>query len=303
MATLKGSNLRILEQTGSSNIKVIGMARSCTITLNGNAEDLRTKDDIGNSQRPIITSMGWSIQVESLEITNITDLLTIIKNGGIFNLRWDETALADNQTAQNVTFGRRGTAILNDLSLTFNNREVSVKNLQFTGQGAISTLNDTMSTDVQPIGTYTRGEMVRLFLSSDNSAAPTAVIAAARQLTLHISATLEDATTKDTVGNYVVQEVTGISYDISTTALVRSGESISSQVPGKDLAAIEEIYEAGNPVKWKIANVSGNNNRTAGSIICSGSAVITNLQINASVGTAADYTAQLQGYGPYAVSA
>jgi hypothetical protein len=54
-------------------------------------------------------------------------------------------------------------------------------------------------------------------------------------------------------------------------------------------------------VKWQIANVSGDNQRTKGSVISSGSATITSLQTNAAVKQNADYTATLTGYGAYTV--
>lgn len=147
----------------------------------------------------------------------------------------------------------------------------------------------------------TRGQYLRLFLSSDNTAAPSKVIAAAKQLTLHLSATVENSSTKDTDSDWIQNEVTAINYDISTNALVRSGEAITSLVQAQDLSSIEDIYETSNPVKWKIANSSGDNNRTAGTAICSGSVVITQLQINAQNRTVATYDSQMQGYGDIVV--
>lgn len=149
----------------------------------------------------------------------------------------------------------------------------------------------------------TRGQYIRLFLSSDNTTAPTAVLASAKQLTLHLSATVENITTKDTDSDWIENEVTAVNYDISTQALVRSGETITSLVGGKTLADLEDIYEASNPVKWLIANVSGANNRTKGAVICSGSAVITQLTINAQNRAVATYDSQMQGWGDIVVGA
>lgn len=149
----------------------------------------------------------------------------------------------------------------------------------------------------------TKGQYIRLFLGSDNTTAPAKVIGAAKQLTLHISCTVEVATTKDTVGDWDVQEVTEISYDISSNALVRSGETITSLVDANGLSDLETIYEAGNPVKWQIANVSGANNRTKGAIICSGSCIVSQLSINAPNRQSADYTATLNGVGQIVVGA
>lgn len=147
----------------------------------------------------------------------------------------------------------------------------------------------------------TKGELVRLFLSNSNTTSPTTVIAAAQQLQLHVSIQLEEVTTKDTVSDWVVQEAVGISYDITSSALVRSGEEITSSIGGQSLNDIENIYTSSEPVKWEIANVSGANNRTKGVSIVQGSGTISQLTINAQNKSVATYTIQLTGYGAYVV--
>ena len=149
----------------------------------------------------------------------------------------------------------------------------------------------------------TKGQFIRLFLGSDNTATPAKVIGAAKSLTLHVSCTVEDASTKDTTGDWVQNEVTAVNFDISTSALVRSGETIESAVDAQGLNELEEIYEAGDPVKFQIANVSGDNQRTKGSVIVSGSVILTQLTINAPNKQNATYDAQLQGWGAYTVGA
>lgn len=149
----------------------------------------------------------------------------------------------------------------------------------------------------------TKGQYVRLFLGSDNTTAPSKVIGAAKQLTLHISCSLEVSTTKDTVGDWDVQEVTEINYDISSRALVRSGESITSLVNAQGLGDLETLVADGNPVKWQIANVSGANNRTKGAVICSGSCIISQLTIDSQNRQSAEFGATLTGVGPIVVGA
>ena len=298
MATLKGQNLRVY--AGQS---VIGMATNCTITLTNNTDDASTKDDVGMASKPITTSKSWQVQVESLNVSDVATMLTAIKNLTPFSLRWDEASTTDNQTGLVSTFARAGQAYLTDATFNFNDREYSAKSLQFSGTGGISAVASGATTTVLPAGSYTKGQFVRLFLGDDNTAAPSKVIAAAKTLALHVSVTVENATTKDTEGEWQIQEPTAISYDISTNALVRSGEHIRATVQGQALADIETIYEAGTPVKWKIANVSGQNNRTASSTIVSGSAVLTQLTINAANRQNATYDAQLTGYGEYTVAA
>ena len=304
MGTLKGQNFRIcIFDATAEKYKVIGMATGCTVTLTNNTDDASHKDIVGAASMPTVTSKSWQVSCDSLNVADAAAMLTAIKSMQPMTLMWDETSTTDNQTRAKATFARKGSAYLNDVTFNFNDRENSTKSLQFQGSGPLSVVPASEATDVIPLGSYTKGQYVRLFLSSDNTAAPSTVIAAAKSLSLHVSLTLEDATTKDTVGDWQIQEPTALSYDISTSALVRSGETITSAVGAKSLADLETIYEAGTPVKWKIANVSGDNNRTASSTIVSGSVILTQLAINGPNRQNADYTATLNGYGDYTVAA
>ena len=279
------------------------MATGCTVTLTNNTDDGSHKDIVGAAAMPTVTSKSWQVSCESLNVADAAAMLTAIKSMEPMTLMWDETSTTDNQTRAKATFARKGSAYLNDVTFNFNDRENSTKSLQFQGSGPLQTVAASEATEVISLGSYTKGQFVRLFLGSDNTAAPSTVIAAAKSLSLHVSLTLEDATTKDTAGDWQIQEPTALSYDISTGALVRSGETITSQVGAKSLADIEAIYEAGTPVKWKIANVGGDNNRTASSTIVSGSVILTQLTLNGPNRQNADYTAQLNGYGEYVVAA
>ena len=144
----------------------------------------------------------------------------------------------------------------------------------------------------------TKGQLIRLFLSNDNSATPTNVIAAAKQLTLHVSCNVESYTTKDLDSDFDLQEVTGINYDIRTSALVRSGQDVSG---GDDLNSLETLFQNGTPVRWEIDNVKGANNRTKNGTIVSGLALLTNLTINSVNRQLATYEAQFVGVGDYTV--
>ena len=301
---LKGQNFRILTfDSTASKFKCVGMATNCTVTLTNNADDASHKDVVGMAAMPTMTSQGWSVSVESLDVSDAGAMLTAIKSLTPFTLMWDETSTDDNQTGEQAAFARKGLAYLNDATFNFNDRENATKSLQFTGSGALETISSTPSYEAVSASAYTKGQFVRLFLSSDNTTAPAKVIAAAKSLSLHVSMTLEDATTKDTTGNWQIQEPTGLSYDISTSALVRGNDTITSAVLAQDLASIESIYEAGTPVKWKICNVSGANQRTAGAVIASGSVLLTQLTLNGPNRQNATYDTQLTGYGAYTVGA
>ena len=279
------------------------MATGCTVTLTNNTESGTHKDVVGAADMPVTVSKGWSVNVDSLNVADAAAMLTAIKSMQPMTLMWDETATTDNQTRAKATFARKGSAYLNDATFQFDDRTNSTKALQFTGSGPLQTVAASEATDVIALGSYTKGQFVRLFLSSDNTAAPAAVIGAAKTLSLHVSLQMESATTKDTTGDWDIQEPVGLSYDITSGALVRSGETITSQVGAKGLADLETIYEAGTPVKWKIANTGGDNNRTASSTIVSGSALLTQLTLNGPNRQNADYQATLNGYGEYTVSA
>lgn len=303
MSTLRGKNFRILSYDSTAQkYKVIGMSTNCSITYTSNTENAAHKDIVGLAQVPTVVSQSCSISVDSLSVADVAAMLTAIKSLTPFTLVWDETSTTDNQTALGAAFARTGQFFLNDCTFQFDNRANSTKQLQFTSTGAVTTLDSAVTVETIATGAFTKGQNVRLFLSNDNTAAPAKVIAAAKTLSLHVSLTLEDATTKDTDGNWIVQEATELAWDISTSALVRSNDTITSAVQAQGLSELETIKEAGNPVKVKIANTSGANNRTAGAAIVSGSVIISQLTLNGPLGTA-DYTANLNGYGDYTVAA
>ena len=299
---LKGQNFRImLFDSTAEKFKVVGMATSCTVTLTSNTDESSTKDDVGMASKPTVTSKTWSVQVESLNVSDAVAMLTAIKSLTPFTLLWDETDTTDNQTAEGATYARTGQAFLNDVVFSYNDRENSTKSLQFTGTSPIEDLDEAPDVVAVSAGSYTKGQFVRLFLSADNTAAPVAVIASAKQLSLHVSMTLESATTKDTDGDWDIQEPTALNYDITTSALLKGNDDITSAVGAKTVADLEEIFEDSNPVKWLIANVSGDNQRTKGSVIASGSVIIASLTLNGPNRANADYTANLTGYGAYNV--
>ena len=309
MATLKGQNLRILAYgLDGSSWACIGMATNCTVTLTNNTESEETKDDVGLAAKPGVVSKAWSVQVDSLNVLNAAAMLTAIKSMQKVDIMWDEVITSNNQTPVTgsgaAAYARKGQAYLSDLTISFNDRENSAKNLQFVGASPLEVIPSTGATyEVLDPGSYTKGQFVRLFLGSDNTTTPAKVIAYAKQLQLHVSLQMEDATTKDTEGNWQIQEPTGLSYDITSNALVRGGGAITSQVQAQGLSEIESIFEAGTPVKFQIANVSGGNNRTKGAVIMSGSVIVSQLEIQAQNRTNAQYSTTLNGWGEYSVSA
>lgn len=299
MASLKGQNFRIcIYDTTEEKFRVIGMADSCTVTLNSNAENASTKDDVGAAQKPTIVSKSWQVQVSSLNVADTGAMLTMAKSMQPVLLLWDQTSTTDNQSLEGADYARKGMAYLSDAVFQFDDRTNSTKQLQFSGASPLEALSSD-ETDVIALGNYTKGQFMRLFLST--TANPALVVAGAKSLSLHVGITLSDATTKDTDGDWQVQEPTELSYDITSGALIDSGETITSAVNGQTLSALMSSYEDEDLMYWQLAPVSGDNNRTKGAVVASGQAYITQLDINAANRQVGMYNTRLSGYGAYTV--
>jgi hypothetical protein len=133
MSTLRGRNLRVwfgsLPLGGSTN---------CTITLNTSSTDSTTKDDGGIAGKSEITEQSWSIQVDSMSLDDIPVFLDLAVHGTKFLFFWAETSGDDNSTVVTQPWERYGMGLISDFTLDFNDREISVKNVQITGTGPLS---------------------------------------------------------------------------------------------------------------------------------------------------------------------
>lgn len=287
--------------TTAEKYKVIGMATSCTVTLTANTENASTKDDVGAANKPTIVSKSWQVQVDSLNVADTGAMLTIAKAMTPVLIMWDQVSTTDNQTLAGADYARKGMAYLSDATFQFDDRTNSTKQLQFTGASPLEAVGSTEETEVIPLGSYTKGQFVRLFIASTSN--PTLVVAGAKTLALHVGITLTDATTKDTDDDWQVQEPTELSYDISSGALIDSGETISSSVNGQSLSSLMSNYKNEDLMYWQIAAVNGDNNRTKGSVIVSGQCYINQLDINAANRQAGEYSTRLSGFGEYTVAA
>lgn len=304
MATLYGQNFRVVLKDGNADTwKVVAKATSCTINLVGNTEDTLTKDDGGLSGAPTIISKSWNVSVDSLDVTDMAEILTAIAQRTKFTLLWDETLTTNNQTLQHAAFCRVSEAYMSDVTFTFNNRENATKQVQFIGASALSTTYTSLpqTTVIENDHTFTKGQYVRLFIMSNETGATNKPLAAALNFSIHANLTLEDASTKDTEGDWVIQEPTGFSYDLSATALLRSGETITSTAQAQTPNDMLRIYEEGLPVLFRICNATGKNNRDMGTTIITGQVIITNMTLNGVNRQKADYNLTMQGVGMYSV--
>lgn len=138
MSKIKGQNFRLL--TGNP-LAAFPEATSCSITMTGNAEDTSTKDTEGLYSQQTVVSTSWSAQVDTYqsETSQLRAILTMFNAAQPVPVAWDQTGGALNRVAQNASFRRNGNALLNDFTMTFNDRETVAVSLQFQGTGGLQT--------------------------------------------------------------------------------------------------------------------------------------------------------------------
>ena len=121
-------------------------------------------------------------------------------------------------------------------------------------------------------------------------------IAMATSCTFHISAQLEDSSTKDSTGDWQEQEVTGLSWDASTDSLVTLADNGTN---GELPADLMSLIINKTLVTLTFDQTSGTNNRTAqdSTIKRSGSAYVTDLNITAANRQNSTITCQFTGTG------
>ena len=139
-----------------------------------------------------------------------------------------------------------------------------------------------------------RGQYFRLFLGT--TANPTTPIAAAKQMALHGSAQTEESSTKDTTGDALEYEVTGLSYEITGGALAITVND--TLMTGANGIANIESWIKDQLLYWRICLCEGTKNRTIVEEICSGTGKLTSLQIQAPNRQKTTYNYTLTGYGP-----
>ena len=141
MSTIKGQNLRVM--VGG---KCIAMATSSTFHVSAQLEDSSTKDSVGDFQEQEVVGLSWDASTESLVTltdngTNgelPTDILSLILNKTLVTLTFDQTAGTNNRTGQNSAIKRSGSAYVQDVNITAQNRQNSTLSVKFQGTGALS---------------------------------------------------------------------------------------------------------------------------------------------------------------------
>ncbi len=121
-------------------------------------------------------------------------------------------------------------------------------------------------------------------------------IAMATNCTFHISAQLEDSSTKDSTGDWQEQEVTGLSWDAQCDALVTLTDNGTNGELATDLMS---LMIAKTLVTLTFDQTAGTNNRTGqnAAIKRTGTAFISDIQVTAQNRANSTFSVQLQGTG------
>lgn len=122
-------------------------------------------------------------------------------------------------------------------------------------------------------------------------------VAMATSCTFHVSAQLEDSSTKDSVGDWQEQEVTGLSWDAQTDSLVTLEDNGTNGELPQDLLG---LIISKTKVTITFDQTAGTNNRVAqnSAIKRTGDAYVTDVTITAQNRQNSTFSAKLTGTGP-----
>lgn len=144
-----------------------------------------------------------------------------------------------------------------------------------------------------------KGQHLRLVIVEGSGTPTSKVVALSTDMTLHLSATTEDSTTKDssdTNGSWNEYDVTQRAGDISFNALVGVGTDAGGESFADFLDKVNDSL-----INWKVCMASGDNNRTLGKTVCSGQGKLTNIQASAQNRQKATYSGTINIFGAVVV--
>lgn len=135
-----------------------------------------------------------------------------------------------------------------------------------------------------------KGQHLRLFVGGK-------CIAMSTSATFHVSTSLEDSSTKDSVGDWQEQEVTGLSWDAQTDSLVTLEDNGTNGELPQDLLGL--IINK-TKVTLTFDQTAGANNRVGqnSAIKRTGEAYVTDVTITAQNRQNSTFSAKFTGTGP-----
>ena len=124
MSKIKGQDFK-------TSCALVADETNCTVTVQGNTEDITTKNDTGLYAKDTVVSKQWSVQTDTYmaEISQLRAIITAFNAAAAVSVGW-------NVTGSNLS--RSGQALLNDFSMQFDDRQTVQCQLQFQGTGGLS---------------------------------------------------------------------------------------------------------------------------------------------------------------------
>lgn len=278
----KGQNYRVF--IGNN---VVAEETSCSITRGVDTESANNKDIAADSTSgeisgdvPVATYKTLTIQVEAQGVgakTLFAAAFDLMKDGG-GDVGFAPTTGVNNAVGTPTYYK----AICNDLTINAPNQQPVTCSAQFTViPGTPGAHTPVVPSPVDP-ATYRvlKGEFLRLF--DDEGYA----VVYATSVSLHVSLSMEESTTKDDDSTnalgYKSQTPTMINYDITSECLYGGG------IGG---------WTEGDVFDWDICDASGSQQRTKGTALAWGTAMVTNIAMNAPVNGNITWSATLTGVG------
>jgi predicted secreted protein len=123
----------------------------------------------------------------------------------------------------------------------------------------------------------------------------TKYVAFATSCTVHVSAQLEESSTKDSTNGWQQQEITGMKWDISVDALY----SVDTDATGVNGSEALDLILAQQKIAVEFTQAAGEKNRVPGqgAIVYSGNAWVNDVSVNAPNRQNTTYTLQAAGDG------
>ena len=123
----------------------------------------------------------------------------------------------------------------------------------------------------------------------------TKYVAFATSCTVHVSAQLEESSTKDSPNGWPQQEITGMNWDISVDALY----SVDTDATGVNGSEALDLILAQQKIAVEFTQAAGEKNRVPGqgAIVYSGNAWVNDVSVNAPNRQNTTYTLQAAGDG------
>jgi hypothetical protein len=140
------------------------------------------------------------------------------------------------------------------------------------------------------MGTTIKGQNLRVMVGGK-------CIAMATSCTFHVSTQLEDSSTKDSVGDFQEQEVTGLSWDAQTESLVTLKDNGTNGELPQDLLS---LMINKTKVTLTFDQTAGANNRVGQNSVIkkTGQAYITDMSVQAANRQNSTLSVQFTGTGP-----